>query len=170
LSAALGTPGDTVRRHLYQLDMVRRNCHKVPHDLTAEQAQRHKTICQELLTNPMDERFLKRIITCDEKWVYYKNPDLRKQWIKKGEAPLQVPKRARFERKVMLSVWWNFEGIIHFELIPDGRAIDSNLYSQQLERVHAVLSERYPALINRHRVLLQQGCILRIERGKKLTN
>ena len=92
LSAALGTPRETVRRHLHRLDMVRRSCHKVPHDLTAEQAQRRKTICQELLTNPMDERFLKRIITCDEKWVYYKNPDLRKQWIKKGEAPLQVPK------------------------------------------------------------------------------
>ena len=56
----------------------------------------------------------------------------------------------------MLCVWWNFEGIIHFELVPNGRSIVSNLYSQQLQRMHAILKLKYPASVNRRQVLLQQ--------------
>ena len=46
--------------------------------------------------------------------------------------------------------------MIHCEFVPNGRAVDEDLYSQQLERVHVILRRRYPALINRYRVLLQQ--------------
>jgi Transposase (partial DDE domain) len=67
-----------------------------------------------------------------------------------------VVKQKSFERKVMLCIWWNFEGVIHFELVPEGLAINAQLYSQQLERMYAALGERYPALVNRKRVLLQQ--------------
>ena len=56
----------------------------------------------------------------------------------------------------MLCVWWNFSGIIHFELVPDGHTINAELYSTQLERVHTILYERFPELVNRKRVLFQQ--------------
>ena len=56
----------------------------------------------------------------------------------------------------MLCVWWNFEGVIHWEFVPNGRAVDTDLYSQQLERVHEILRRRDPALVNWNRVLLQQ--------------
>ena len=61
-----------------------------------------------------------------------------------------------FDRKVMLCVWWNFEGVIHWEFVPNGRAVDADLYSQKLERVREILRRTYPALVNRNRVLLQQ--------------
>ena len=54
----------------------------------------------------------------------------------------------------MICVWWNF-GNIHFEIVPDGRSIDSKLYCQQLEIMHVALREKYPALINRQQGLLQ---------------
>ena len=56
----------------------------------------------------------------------------------------------------MICVWWNFPGIIYFELVPDGHSINAELYCAQLERVQAVLHERFPELINRKRVLFQQ--------------
>jgi histone-lysine N-methyltransferase SETMAR len=56
----------------------------------------------------------------------------------------------------MLCVWWNFEGIIHFELVPNNLAIDAELCSAQLDRMYAELSRKYLALVNRRRVLLQQ--------------
>ena len=37
------------------------------------------------------------------------------------------------EQKVMLCVWWNYEGVIHYEIVQDGRTINANLYSKQLE-------------------------------------
>lgn len=95
-------------------------------------------------------------MTCDEKWVYYRNADTGKQWLDPGQAAKPVVKHSSFERKVMLCVWWNFEGAIHFELVPEGQSINSELYSEQLERMYTVLRQRYPALVNRKRVLLQQ--------------
>ena len=56
----------------------------------------------------------------------------------------------------MLCVWWNFEGVVHFELVQNGQAINAELYCQQLDRVYEKLKEKYPALINRKRALLQQ--------------
>ena len=56
----------------------------------------------------------------------------------------------------MLCVWWNLDGVIHWEFVPNGREVDADLYSQQLERVHEILRRRYRALVNRNRVLLQQ--------------
>jgi histone-lysine N-methyltransferase SETMAR len=40
--------------------------------------------------------------------------------------------------------------------VPDGRTINAEVYSQQLEKMHTVVLEKYPALVNRKRVLLQQ--------------
>ena len=52
----------------------------------------------------------------------------------------------------MLCVCWNFKGAIHYEFVPNGHAVDADLYSQQLERV---LERGYQALVNRNRVRLQ---------------
>ena len=65
-------------------------------------------------------------------------------------------KNIGFGLEIMLSVWWNFEGVIHWEFVPNERTVDADLYSQQLERVHEIFRRRYPALANRNRVLLQQ--------------
>ena len=50
----------------------------------------------------------------------------------------------------------NFQGVIHWEFVPNGRAVNAELYSQQMERIGEILIRRYPALINRNIVLLQQ--------------
>lgn len=45
---------------------------------------------------------------------------------------------------------------MHFELVPDGKTINTDLYSLQLQRVQDALRSRYPALVNRKRIILQQ--------------
>lgn len=52
--------------------------------------------------------------------------------------------------KESIALWWNFEDIIHFELVPN------DLYCAKLEQMYAALYEKYPGLINSKRVLLQQ--------------
>jgi hypothetical protein len=63
-----------------------------------------------------------------------------------------VVKREHFEKKVLLCVWLNYEGLIYYELVPDGRTINAEVYSQQLEKMYTVLLEKYPALVNKKRV------------------
>ena len=53
-------------------------------------------------------------------------------------------------------VWWNYEGIIEFERVPIGVAINVQLYSEQLEQVHLILAETNPSLTNCKRILLEQ--------------
>ena len=63
-------------------------------------------------------------------------------------------KRA-FEAKTMLCVWWNFEGPVYWELVSQGRTVDGTLYAEQLQLVYDIVRRRYPALVNRKRLLLQ---------------
>jgi histone-lysine N-methyltransferase SETMAR len=105
---------------------------------------------------PKDHRFIKRIITCNKKLIYLNNPDLQKQWLDKGQLPVPVVKRERFEKKVLLCIWWNYEGLICYELLPDSHTINAGIYSQQLENMYMVLLEKYPVLVNRKCMLLQQ--------------
>lgn len=145
----------TVIRHLHSMGFVNKNPLRVPHELTDYQAQRRVDVCRKLLQNPKDNRFWRRIITGDEKWVFFRNSSRSKLWLLPGQPTQQVVSPNRFEKKVMLCVWWNYEGPVHWELVPDGRAIDGNLYAEQLQRVHDALSTRYPAILNRGRALLQ---------------
>jgi len=56
----------------------------------------------------------------------------------------------------MLSSFWNYEGVILFDLLPHGHTINSGYYCDLFERMYAVLRERYPGIVNRKRVILQQ--------------
>ena len=54
-----------------------------------------------------------------------------------------------------LSVWWDYMGIIHFELLPKGKTVNSEVYCQQLDRLQEALMAKRPALVNRNGVVLQ---------------
>lgn len=49
---------------------------------------------------------------------------------------------------MVLSVWWNFESITHFELVPNGQVSNTKLYYEELGNVYRVLENIYPDLVN----------------------
>jgi histone-lysine N-methyltransferase SETMAR len=156
LSSELGSSRETIRRHLHALGFENKRPRVLPHELTPEQAQKRLNICRQLLQNLNDARFWRRIVTSDEKWIFLRNPDTGNQWLQPGQVGTPVVRRGRFEKKVMLCVWWNVEGVVHWELVPAGRAVNGKLYVEQLERVHEALRQRYPSMIRRNQILLQQ--------------
>jgi histone-lysine N-methyltransferase SETMAR len=156
LSDTIRPSKSTIHRHLTALEKIYKSCRFVPHELTVEQAQRRVEFCRKLLQLPKDHRFIKRFATYDENCIYLNNPDLQKQWLDKGQLPVPLAKRERFEKKVPFCVWWNYEGLIYYELVSDSRMINVEVYTQQLEKMYMVLLEKYTALVNAKRVLLQQ--------------
>jgi hypothetical protein len=66
LSDTIGPSKSTLHRHLTALGNIYKSCRVVPHELTAEQAQRRVQFCRKLLQLPKDHCFIKRIVTCDE--------------------------------------------------------------------------------------------------------
>lgn len=155
LAMKLRVCNKTVHNHLHHLNYKLKRPRQDPYDLTDAQAKKRVEICQQLLKNPTDDHFWRRIVTNDEKWIYFVNNNRLKQWVKFGEEPEPVIRQDRFGKKVMLSVWWNYQGVLHYEFIPEGHAVNAELYCQQLDRVYNILKDKYPALVNRNRVLLQ---------------
>ncbi|KAL7735182.1 hypothetical protein ACLKA6_014898 [Drosophila palustris] len=100
--------------------------------------------------------FLKRIITGAEKWIVYNNVNRKRSWSKHGEPTQTTSKADIHQKKVMLSVWWDWKGVVYFELLPRNQTINSDVYCQQLDKLNAAIKEKRPELINRKGVIFHQ--------------
>ena len=137
LPEELGAPKDTIHRQSKTLGKPYRSCRSVPHELTPQHAQRRVHICRHLNG---------RTVRCDEKWIYFRNPDASE--VSRSTSTCQSYRlKNRFGPKVMLYVWWDFEGAIYWKFVPNGHAVHADLHSQQLERVREILRWRYLALL-----------------------
>ena len=92
------------------------------------------------------------MITGDEKWITYDNQTRKKSWIKEGEKAKAKP--GLTTKKVILCVWWDWKGIVQYELLSPDQTINSELYCEQLERLQQAIERKRPELINR------RGCRL----------
>jgi len=70
-----------------------------------------------LLARQKRKSFLHRIVTGDEKWIYFQNPKRKKFWVDPAQPSIFSSRPNRFGRKTMLCVWWNQEGVIYYELL-----------------------------------------------------
>ena len=62
----------------------------------------------------------------------------------------------RHQKKVMLSVWWDFKGIVYFELLPRNQTINSNVYCRQLMKLDKEMKEKRPEEATRKGVIFYQ--------------
>ncbi|GFV77017.1 mariner transposase [Trichonephila clavipes] len=76
------------------------------------------SICEILAKRNEIDPLLKRMVTGDEKWVTYDNIMRKRSWSKRGEAAQTVAKPGLTSRKVLLCIWWDWKGIIYYELPP----------------------------------------------------
>jgi len=53
----------------------------VPHELNDRQMEWRQNTCQILLARQKRKSFLHRIVTGDEKWIYFQNPKRKKSWV-----------------------------------------------------------------------------------------
>ncbi|KAG6795545.1 Ammar1 transposase [Apis mellifera caucasica] len=108
--------------------------------------------CDLLKKRNENDPFLKRLITGDEKWVVYNNIKRKRSWSRPRE-PAQTSKAGIHQKKVLLSVWWDYKGIVYFELLPLNQTINSVVYIEQLTKLNNAVEEKRPELINRKGVV-----------------
>ena len=99
-----------------------------------------------------NDPFLKRLITGDEKWVVY-NIKRKRSWSRPREPAQTTSKAGIHQKKVLLSVWWDYKGIVYFELLPPNRMINSVVYIEQLTKLNNAVKEKRPELTNRKGVV-----------------
>jgi len=67
-------------------------------------------------------------MTGDEKWIYFENPKCKRSWVTPGEPLTSTARSNRYERKIILCVWWNQKGVIYYELLKPGETINTERY------------------------------------------
>jgi len=142
-------------RKLKQLGYVKKLDLWVPHQLKEIHLTQRISICDSLLKRNEIDPFLKRLITGDEKWIVYNNVNRKRSWVMQDEPAQTTPKAEIHQKKIMLSVWWDYKGILHFELLPRNQTINSNVYVQQLAKLSVAVQEKRPELANRKGVVFQ---------------
>ena len=136
--------------HLYKAGLKKTLDVWVPHELTDQNQMSRVSICESLAKRNEINPFLKILVTGDEKWVTYDNFKRQRSWSKAGEEPQTVGKPGLMARKVLLCVWWDWKGVIHYELLPNGQTLNSDLYCQQLYRLKAAIDQKRPELVVFH--------------------
>lgn len=131
----------------------------VPKLLAPEQKDERVRQCGALLflKEEYGEEFWQRIVTTDETWLPYYNPETKAQsmtWVKKGEKPPVKAKSAPSVGKVMVTVFWDCEGLIEISYLPPGQTINADYYIAQLDHLHQALKSERPGKLHR-RILLQ---------------
>ena len=66
--------------------------------------------------------------------------------------------------KVMLSVLWDWKGIVYYEILEPGQMVDSVLYCQQLIRLQGEIQKKRPELVNR------KGVVFHYDNARPLTS
>ena len=56
----------------------------------------------------------------------------------------------------MLCIWWDWKGVLYYELLLDNQTINSNKYCSQLDQLKAAFGEKRPELVNRKRIIFHQ--------------
>lgn len=155
LARHLGVGLATVWRHLKIIGKIKKMDKWVPHELKENHKLRRMEVSSSLLSRNKIDPFLHRIITTDEKWVLFDNRKRSGQWLDRDEAPKHMPK-PNLRKKVLLTVWWGMQGIIHYKFLKAGETITSEKYCSELEVALEKLKEMVPSLVNRKGVIILQ--------------
>lgn len=146
LAMELNVDQATISRHLHAMGKIRKLGRWVPHQLSENQLEARITMCKKHLAEYRKHNFLHRIVTGDEKWVYYDNPKRKAAYVDRGQpGPLQ-PNRDIHCQKFMLCIWWDQKGVVYYELLNPNETVTADRYRRQLNNLARALKEKRPAI------------------------
>lgn len=160
IAEEVGISAERVHYVLHEeLHMTKVCARWVPRLLGAEQKAERVQKCEMLKLTLEDygDNFWRRLVTADETWIPYYNPETKeqsKQWICAGETPPIKARTVPSIGKVMITVFWDAQGIVFIDYLPKGETINAARYVSSLNNLHNILSKKRPGKL-RQRILLQ---------------
>ena len=132
----------------HDLGMRRVAAKFVPRLLTDDQKQCRLSASADLLQcGEEDPGFLAKIITGDETWVYGYDPETKVQssvWKTPSSPRPKKIRQSRSKVKVMLTVFFDIEGVVHFEYAPEGQTVNKEYYLDVLRRLCNAVRQKRP--------------------------
>jgi histone-lysine N-methyltransferase SETMAR len=127
--------------------------------LSNDQKHAQQTICQQHLDHHAREgdAFLQRIVTGDESWVYHYESESKRQLMQWKNPSSPANKKFKTQAsagKVMLTIFWDVNGLILAHFQEKGQTVISARYSDML------VNELKPAIQSKRRGLLSKRVLL----------
>ena len=94
------------------------------------------------------DAFLNQIITTDETWLFYYDPETKQQssqWKSSDSPPPKMARMSRSMGKHMFIIFFDIKGVILSHAVPKGQSVNSMFYSKVLRRylINALARKRY---------------------------
>jgi hypothetical protein len=101
--------------------------------------------------------FLQRRVICGKHFTpESKKPSM--EWRYKGSPPKKF-KRQQSAGKIMESVFWDSERVIHVDFLPPRATVNDEYYSNlPLNYVHAAIRKKIPGKLSKGIILLHNAC------------
>ena len=130
------------------LNMRRLSAKFVPHVLMVKQKQQCLSISLELGDrDTSDSSFLGNVIMRDETWVYGYDPETgvqSSQWKSPSSSHAKKAHQSRSNIKVMMSVFFDLDGIVRAEFVPRNTTVNSEYYEGLLEHLRNDVHKKRP--------------------------
>ena len=162
IAQALGNSHGSVSTILHDLlGMCKLTACWVPKSLSDEQmATCRASVCSTLLKRfRSKDDFLLHLVTVDETWVHYYEPENKAQshqWVGPGSPRPKKFKMQPSAGKVMATVFWGAKGVIMLDFLPKRSTITGVHYANLLDQVRTAICEKRRGKLSKG-VLLQQG-------------
>ena len=138
IAQALGISHGSVSTILHdRLGMRKLTARWVPKSLSDEPMATRTSVCSALLKHfRSKDDFLLRLVTVDDTWVHYYEPEntaQSRQWVGPWSPRPKKFKTQPFAGKVMATVFWDAKGVILFDFLPKRSTITGMYYANLLE-------------------------------------
>ena len=153
-----GSVSTILNNHL-GLGMRKLSARWVPKSFSDEQMATRASVCSALLKHfRSKDDFLLRLVTVDETWVHYYEPENKaqsRQWVGPGSPRPKKFKTQPSAGKVMATVFWDAKGVIMLDFLPRRSTITGVYYAYLLDQLRTAIHEKCRGKLSKG-VLLQQ--------------
>ena len=157
IAQALGISHGSVSTILHdRLGLRKLTAPWVPKSLSDEQMATRASVCSALLKSfRSKDDFLLCLVTVDETWIHYYEPENSRQWAGPWSPRPKKFKMQPSAGKVMATVFWDTKGVIMLDFLPKGSTIIGVYYANLLDQLRTPIREKHWGKLSKG-VLLQQ--------------
>ena len=143
-----------------RLGMRKLTAHWVPKSLSDEQMATRGSVYSALLKRfrAKEDDFLSRLVTVDETWVHYYEPENKaqsRQWVGPGSPRPKKFKTQPSAGKVVATVFWDTHGVIMLDFLAKKSTITDAYYANLLDQLRTAIREKHQGKLSKG-ILLQQ--------------